>query len=65
MKQFEALWGREPAMVVAFIQALIAMGLAFGLNLSDEQFAAIITVTSLGVGLLTRSQVTPVVKIDP
>ena len=60
MDRITNLWGREPAMVVAFVQALIALALAFGLNLSDEQFAAIVTVVSLGLGLLTRSRVTPI-----
>ena len=54
------LWGREPAMVLAFVQAVIVLGVSFGLKLSPEQTAAILAVTAVALGLLTRSQVTPV-----
>lgn len=53
------LWGREPAAVVAFVQAVIAVAVAFGLDLSPEQVGAVVAVTALGLGLVTRSQVTP------
>ena len=53
------LWGREPAMVVAFVQALLVLGVTFGLHLSQEQTGAILAVVSIFLGLVTRSQVTP------
>lgn len=53
------LWGREPAMVLAFVQCLIVLGVAFGLKLSPEQTAAILALTAVALGLITRSQVTP------
>lgn len=53
------LWGREPAMVLAFVQALIVLVVAFGLRLTPEQTGAILAVTALALGLITRSQVTP------
>lgn len=56
------LWGREPAMVVAFVQALLILGVTFGLNLTQEQQGAILAVAALGLGLITRSQVTPPAK---
>lgn len=52
------LWGREPAMVVAFIQATLVLGLAFGLSLTVDQMGAILAVVAIALGLLTRSQVT-------
>lgn len=54
-----SLWGREPAMVVAFVQALLVLAVTFGLNLSQEQTAAILAVVALFLGLVTRSQVSP------
>lgn len=53
------LWGREPAMIVAFIQAILVLAVTFGLNLSQDQTAAILAVAALALGLITRSQVTP------
>ena len=35
------LFGREPVMVLAFLRALVVLGLAFGLTLNPEQIAAI------------------------
>jgi hypothetical protein len=54
------LFGREPAMVAAFIGAVIALAISFGLDLTEEQVGGIMAVVSLGLGLITRSQVTPV-----
>jgi hypothetical protein len=54
------LWGREPAMIVAFIQAIIVLAVTFGLHITPEQTAAILAVAALVLGLITRSQVTPV-----
>jgi diacylglycerol kinase len=56
------LWGREPAMVLAFVQAIIVLAVAFGLQLTADQTGAIVAVTAIILGLLTRSQVTPVAK---
>lgn len=53
------LWGREPAMVLALVQAVIVLGVSFGLRLTPEQTAAILALTAVVLGLLTRTQVTP------
>jgi hypothetical protein len=53
------LWGREPAMFVAVVQTILALGVAFGLNLTAVQTGAILAATSALLGLVTRSQVTP------
>ena len=53
------LWGREPAMVLALVQAVIVLGVSFGLGLTAEQTAAILALTAVVLGLLTRSRVTP------
>ena len=54
------IWGREPAMVLALVQAVIALVVAFGLSLAPDQIGAILAVTAVVLGLITRSQVTPV-----
>lgn len=53
------IFGREPAMVLAFIQAIIVLGVSFGLSLTPEQTAAILALTAVGLGLITRQQVKP------
>ena len=47
------IWGREPAMVLALVQAVIALVVAFGLNLAPDQIGAILAVTAVVLGLIT------------
>ena len=56
--------GREPAMVLALVQAVIALVVAFGLNLAPDQIGAILAVTAVILGLITRSQVSPALVRD-
>lgn len=64
---------REPAAVVgsitAAVSAIIALFVAFGLDLTDEQVAAILAVVAVVApivsGLITRGKVTPVVSTQP
>lgn len=53
------LWGREPAMVVALVQAILVLAISFGLDLTEEQTAGILTLTAIVLGLITRTQVSP------
>lgn len=53
------LWGREPAAVLAFVQAVAALAVAFGLDLTPGQVGAVVAVTALALGLVTRSRVSP------
>lgn len=55
-----SLWGREPALVLAFIQTLLALAVGFGFDLTAEQIALILAFSAAAIGLITRSQVTPV-----
>lgn len=59
------IWNREPARLVALLQAAIALGIAFGLKLSPVQVGAITAFFALALGELTRSQVAPVPKEPP
>lgn len=51
---------KEPAIITGLATALIALGLAFGLNLTEEQIGAIMGVVVIVAALITRTQVTPV-----
>ena len=53
------IFGREPAMVLALVQAVIALIVALGLNLAPDQIGAILAVTAVILGLITRSRVSP------
>jgi len=53
------IWGREPTMVLALVQAVIALVVAFGLSLAPDQIGAILAVTAVILGLVTRSRVSP------
>jgi uncharacterized protein (DUF697 family) len=59
MNSIGNLWGREPAMVLAFVQCVIVLGVSFGLRLTPEQTGAILALTAVVLGLLTRTQVSP------
>lgn len=62
MQQPDAPWNlynREPAMVLALVQAAIVLAVSFGLRLTPEQTGAILALTAVVLGLLTRSQVKP------
>ncbi len=57
------LWGRNPAMILALVGALISLGVAFGLSLTAEQTGAIVAVVQIVLGLITRTQVTPTSQV--
>lgn len=61
MENLLSLWSREPARVVAFTTAFLALLVAFGVQITTEQSAAIVgiviaLVTVLG-GEITRANV--------
>ena len=51
----------EPVLVMGAIMAGIALGTAFGLQLSGQQIAAIETFAAAVLSLIVRSRVTPAV----
>lgn len=55
----------EPALALGFVQTVLGLVLAFGLDLSNEQVGAIMAVTAAVLALVTRSQVTPTTKGAP
>ena len=52
----------EPAVVAGLVQAVLALLVAFGLDLTGEQIASVLAVTAAGLALFVRSQVTPTRK---
>jgi hypothetical protein len=55
--------GREPALLMATLQAVIALAVGFGVDLSAEQTALLLAATAAVLGFLTRSSVEPHVPI--
>ena len=53
------IFGRKPALVLALVQAVIALVVAFGLSVAPNQIGAILAVTAVVLGLITRSRVSP------
>lgn len=53
------IFGREPALILAAVGAVIALAIAFGLDLTQAQQGAITAVVIAVLGLITRSRVTP------
>lgn len=50
----------EPVLVTAFVTNVIALAVAFGFSLSDEQTAAIVAVVNSCLAFVARKQVSPV-----
>lgn len=55
----------EPAVIISFVGALLALAVAFGFHLSADQTAALMGVVTLTVGFVTRSQVSPKAPVPP
>lgn len=53
------LFDREPAAILAVVQAGLALAVGFGLNLSGQQVSLILAFTAVTLGLVVRSKVTP------
>ena len=51
---------REPALILGALQAVIALAIGFGLDLSVEQVALILGAVAALFAVVTRSKVTPV-----
>ena len=49
----------EPVLVTGFLQTVLGLLLAFGVNLSPEQTGAVLAVTAAALAFIARKQVTP------
>jgi len=52
----------EPAVILGAVQALLVLAISFGLSLSVEQQAAILSVSAIALSIATRQLVTPTVR---
>lgn len=50
----------EPVAIAAAVRALLVCAVAFGLNFTAEQVAAVVVAIELVLGLFVRSKVSPV-----
>ncbi len=53
------MFGREPVLILAVVQAVLGLIAAFGLDLTAEQVAAVMAVTAALLGFVARSRVSP------
>lgn len=58
------IWKREPALFYGVVNATIALAVSFGLELKPDQIGALLAVTSALLALVTRTQMTPNVKLN-
>lgn len=59
------IWNREPTLILAVVQALIVLAVSFGLDWTTEQQGTVLAVSAAVMGLITRTQVSPVAKVEP
>jgi len=52
-------WKTEPVLIVAVLQAALALGVAFGLHLTAEQVGGIVALAGAVGALFVRQQVSP------
>jgi hypothetical protein len=57
------LWGRQPVLVLSFVQAVLALIMGFGVHLTGEQVALVMAFMVSLLGLLTQTQVIPVATL--
>lgn len=60
MNSASNLWGREPAMILSAVSAVVSLAVGFGLDLTTEQMGLIVAAVSTVIGVVTRQRVTPV-----
>ena len=59
-KDNNMIFNREPALILAAVQAVLAVAIGFGVDITTEQLALILAATAAVLGVITRSKVTPV-----
>lgn len=56
------MFGKEPAVILGAIQAALALGLSFGLQLTTGQVGAIMAAAAAILAVVIRQQVSPVAQ---
>jgi hypothetical protein len=58
------IWGREPALFMAAISAVIALAVGFGLHITTEQMGLIMAATAAIVGFIVRQNVASITNLQ-
>ena len=58
-----SLFGREPALILGAVNALIAVAVGFGLNITPEQVGLINAAVAAVLSVIVRAQVTPAAEV--
>lgn len=58
------VWGRNPVLILAVVQAAVALAVSFGLNLDGQQVGVIMAFAAAILGLVANRKVTPNVYIE-
>lgn len=53
------MFGREPVLILSALRATIVLAVAFGLNLGEEQLAAVYLALETWLSVWARQRVTP------
>ena len=53
------IWGRQPVLILALIQAAIAVAVSFGLRLTGEQVGLVMALAAAILGVVVNARVTP------
>lgn len=56
------IFNREPALFMAFVGAMIALAVGFGLDWTGQQVSLLMAAVQAFLGLVVRQKVTPVVR---
>lgn len=54
------LFGREPALVLGAINAILALAVGFGLNITSEQVGLINAAVAAVISVIVRQRVSPI-----
>lgn len=53
------LWDTEPVLILGAVQAILALFVSFGLDLTADQTAAIVAASAAVLSVVVRRKVTP------
>ena len=59
-----SIFKQEPVLVLGVVQAVLALVVSFGLNLTGDQIGAILAVSAAILSVVARTQVLPTSKVS-
>ncbi len=63
MNRLSTLYGRRPVVVLALVQATLALGIGFGVPVTPAQFALLMTFSGTLFAFLAETQVVPMATL--